>query len=112
EGQNTLSERSALVDQHQPLAPYDTQTSSRNGRGLERLHPHLDPELFGGPEQLVKEVRVVHLCALRGWRPQLFFAVCAMKPPNCGTTFMSLHVGHFGLAFSRSEMVMGRSKDF
>jgi hypothetical protein len=44
--------------------------------------------------------------------PQLFFPVCAMKPLNCGTTLVPLHVGHFTWAFSRAEMVMMSSKDF
>src|SRR5215471_8058353 len=43
---------------------------------------------------------------------QLFFLVCATKPENCATTFVPLHVGHFGLAFSRSEMVMISSNGF
>jgi len=38
--------------------------------------------------------------------PQLFFDACAVKPINCGLTLVPLHVGHFGLAFSRSAMVM------
>jgi hypothetical protein len=43
---------------------------------------------------------------------QLFFDVCAMKPPNWGTTFVPLQVGHFGVAFSRSAMVMMSSKGY
>jgi hypothetical protein len=35
-----------------------------------------------------------------------------MKPPNWGTTFVPLQVGHFGFTFSRSEMVMLISKGF
>jgi hypothetical protein len=45
-------------------------------------------------------------------RVQLFFAVCAMKPLNCGKTFVPLQVGHFGFAFSRSAIVMMSSKGF
>jgi hypothetical protein len=45
-------------------------------------------------------------------RRQLFFAVCAMKPLNCGTTFVPLHFGHVGFVFSRSEMVMVSSNGF
>jgi hypothetical protein len=45
-------------------------------------------------------------------KAQLFFDVCAMKPANCWVTFVPLHVGHLGLAFSRSEMVMMSSKGF
>src|SRR5262245_47212572 len=43
-------------------------------------------------------------------RRQLFFPVCAMNPENCGVTFVPLHAGHAGLAFSRSEIVMMSSK--
>jgi hypothetical protein len=43
---------------------------------------------------------------------QLFFEVCAMKVPTCGTTFVLLHFGHLTFAFSRSEMVMVSSKGF
>jgi hypothetical protein len=43
---------------------------------------------------------------------QLFFDVCAMKLPSCGTTFVLLHFGHLTFAFSRSEMVMVSSKGF
>jgi hypothetical protein len=35
-----------------------------------------------------------------------------MKPLNCGTTFVPLHVGHFGVVFSRSEIVIVSSKGF
>ena len=35
-----------------------------------------------------------------------------MKPVSCGVTFVPLHVGHVGFAFSRSEMVMIRSNGF
>src|SRR2546428_9500271 len=58
---------------------------------------------------------------LRGDRPssrrlktdgQLFFAVCPMKPPSCGVTFVPLHFGHVTFAPSCSEMVMVRSKGF
>src|SRR5215831_2090964 len=41
---------------------------------------------------------------------QLFFDVCAMKPPSCGTTFVPWHFGHLTPPFSRSEMVMITSK--
>src|SRR6267378_1953241 len=41
---------------------------------------------------------------------QLFFDVCAMKPPSCGRTFEPLHFGHFTSLFSRSETVMINSK--
>jgi hypothetical protein len=43
---------------------------------------------------------------------QLFFDVWAMKPANWGTTFVPLQLGHFGFAFSRSEMVMLTPKGF
>ena len=42
-------------------------------------------------------------------RGQLFFEVCVRKAVTCGVTFVPLHAGHFGLAFSRSEMVMTSS---
>jgi hypothetical protein len=42
---------------------------------------------------------------------QLFFYVCAMKPPSCYTT-EPLHFGHFTSPFSRSEMVKINSKGF
>ena len=35
-----------------------------------------------------------------------------MKPPNCGVTFVPLHAGHLGFAFSCSEIVMVSSKGF
>jgi len=38
--------------------------------------------------------------------PQLFFDVWVMKVPSWGVTFVPLHVGHWILAFSLSEIVM------
>src|SRR5207247_11030362 len=35
-----------------------------------------------------------------------------MKPPSCGVTFVPLHAGHWGFAFSRSESVMTSSNGF
>jgi hypothetical protein len=43
---------------------------------------------------------------------QLFFAVCAMNPLNCGTTLSPWHLGHVGFVFSRSEIVMMSSNGF
>jgi hypothetical protein len=43
---------------------------------------------------------------------QLFFFVWAMKLPSCGTTFVLLHLGRLGFAFSHPEMVMVSSKGF
>jgi hypothetical protein len=43
---------------------------------------------------------------------QLFFDVCVANDTSCGTTFVPWHVGHLGLAFSRSEIVTVSSKGF
>ncbi len=50
--------------------------------------------------------------AQRVSRVQLFFFLCAMKPENCGTTFVSAHAGRIGLVFSRSEIVIVSSNGF
>src|SRR4029450_6443849 len=61
EGEDAISERSALVNQHERLAPHDAETATHGCRRLEGLDAHLDSKLFCGPEQFVKEMRVVHL---------------------------------------------------
>lgn len=60
EGKDAICEWSTLVDQHELLAPYEAETSTHGCGRLEGLHPNLDPELFCGPEQFVKEMLVVH----------------------------------------------------
>ncbi len=60
EGAEAIRRRGALVDQHERLAPYDTQAATHGGRRLEGLHPDCDPEPRCGIEQFVKERLVIH----------------------------------------------------
>lgn len=60
EGADAIWQWRALVDQHELLAPYDTETSTHGCGRLEGLHPNLYPELPCGLEQFVKEMLVVH----------------------------------------------------
>jgi hypothetical protein len=50
----------ALADQHERLAPYDTQAATQGCRRLEGLDPDADPEPRCGVEQFAKEMLVVH----------------------------------------------------
>ena len=60
EGADAAQEWGALVNQHELLAPDDTEASAHGCGRLEGLDPNFDPEPFGGLEQFVKEIPVVH----------------------------------------------------
>ena len=60
EGADAIYQGRALVDQHELLSPYDTETSTHGCGRLEGLQPNLDPEPLCGLEKFVKEMLVVH----------------------------------------------------
>jgi hypothetical protein len=53
------------------LSPRTTEATALGRRCLERLYPHLDAELLGGPEQLAKEMLVAHCERLFANAPNL-----------------------------------------
>ncbi len=60
EGADAIEQWRALVDQHEVLAPYDTEAATHDCGRLKGLHPDRDPEPLGGVEQFVKERLVIH----------------------------------------------------
>ncbi len=60
EGRNPYLKRGRGVDQNESLAPKDARPSTGRRRRLEGFHSNRDSEGFRDPEQLVKEMWIVH----------------------------------------------------